>query len=102
MELETLTELVESNNLDSGRAAAAAALKEVGDVSEKFVSKNGDGYYFVKLTAREGNRVQYEFGEVMNQIRADNKIEEMITVEAGAEVEEESQPSDEKNQTSEK
>lgn len=110
MELETLTELVESNNLDSGRAAAAAALKEVGDVSEKFVSKNGDGYYFVKLTAREGNRVQYdsvwirftEFGKVMNQIRADNKVEEMITVEAGAEVEEESQPTDEKNQTTEK
>jgi hypothetical protein len=32
----------------------------------------------------------------MNQIRADNKVEEMITVEEGAEIEEESQPSDEK------
>lgn len=104
LELESLTEPVDSNNLDSGRAAAAAALKEVGDVSEKFVSKNGDGYYFVKLTAREGDRVQYdsvwirftEFDKAMNKIRADNKVEEYITVEAGAEIEEESQPSDEK------
>jgi hypothetical protein len=104
IELETLTEPVDSNNLDSGRAAAAAALKEVGDVSEKFTSKNGDGYYFVKLTAREGNRVQYdsvwirftEFDKRINQIRSDNKVEEFITVDSGAEVEEESQSSDEK------
>ena len=104
IQFETLSELVDSSNLDSGRAAAAFALKEVGDVSGKFLSKNGDGYYFVKLTAREGDRVQYdsvwirftEFGKIMNQIRADNKVEELITVEAGGEIEEESQPSDEK------
>ena len=104
IQFETLSELVDSSNLDSGRAAAAFALKEVGDVSDKFLSKNGDGYYFVKLTAREGDRVQYdsvwirftEFGKIMNQIRADNKVEELITVEAGGEIEEESQPSDEK------
>jgi len=106
MELESLTELVDYDNLDSGRAAAAFALKEVGDVSDMFISKNGDGYYFVKLTAREGDRVQYdsvwirftEFSRVVNQIRADNKIEEFITVEAGAEIEKESQPTDEKTQ----
>lgn len=104
MELESLTEPVDADNLDSGRAATAASLKEIGDVSARFVSKNGDGYYFVKLTAREGNRVQYdsvwirftEFGKKMNQLRADNKVEELITVESGAEIEKESQPSDEK------
>lgn len=104
MEFESLSELVDSDNLDSGRAAAAYALKEVGDVSSAFISKNGDGFYFVKLTAREGDRVQYdsiwvrftEFDKVMNKIRADNKVEEYITVEGGAEIEEESQPSNEK------
>ena len=104
MELESLTELVDASNLDSGRASTAFGLKEVGDVSEKFLSKNGDGYYFVKLTAREGNRVQYdsvwirftEFDKRINQIRSDNKVEEFITVDSGAEVEEESQSSDEK------
>lgn len=104
MELESLTEPVDVSNLDSGRAATAYNLKEVGDVSDKFISKNGDGYYFVKLTAREDGRVQYDsvwirftqFDKIMNQIRGDNKIEEYITVDVGGEVEEESQPSDEK------
>ncbi len=105
LSFESLTELVDANNLDSGRASTAFALKEVGDVSDKFVSKNGDGYFFVKLTAREGNRVQYdsigvrftEFNKVMSQIRSDNKVEEYITVEAGASsMEEEPQDSAEK------
>ena len=68
------------------------SLKNVGDVSERFVSKNGDGYYFVKLTAREGNSVKYdsvwvrftEFKNVIEKIRSDSKVEEFIEVEAGA------------------
>jgi hypothetical protein len=94
---ESLSEMVDSTNLDSGRAATAFGLKEVGDVSDCFVSKNGDGYYFVKLTERNENKVKYdsiwirftEFGKVMNKIREENKIEELITVEAGAELEKE-------------
>lgn len=98
VEFESLTEMVESSNLDSGRAATASMLKAVGDVSNRFVSKNGDGYYFVKLTARDGDKVQYdsiwvrftEFDKLMKQIRADNKVEELIKVEAGDENREES------------
>ena len=59
-DFETLSEMVDSTNLDSGRASKAMSLKEVGDVSEGFISKNGDGYYFVKLTAREGSKVKYD------------------------------------------
>ncbi len=94
---ETLSEMVDSSNLDSGRAAMAASLKEVSDISEPFVSKNGDGYYIVKLTAREGDKVKYdsvwirftEFDKLMQQIRSENKVEEYITVEASTGVEEE-------------
>lgn len=96
-EFESLSEMVDASNLDSGRAEMASVLKEVGDVSECFVSKNGDGYYFVKLTERKNGKVKYdsiwirftEFDKVMNKIRADNKVDEYITVEAGGEVEEE-------------
>jgi len=94
---ESLSEAVESSNLDSGRALTAYLLKDVGDVSEPFVSKNGDGYYFVKLTAREGNKVKYdsvwirftEFDKVMEQIRSENKVEEYIDVELSNAAEEE-------------
>lgn len=96
-DFETLSEMVDSTNLDSGRASKAMSLKEVGDVSEGFISKNGDGYYFVKLTAREGNKVKYdsiwvrftEFDKKMQEIRNDNKIDEYIEVEAGDESKEE-------------
>ena len=88
---ETLDEMVDVTNLDSGRAAAAMAIKEVGGVSEPFVSKNGDGYYFVKLTEREGSRVRYEsiwvrfteFDNRMQKLREEGKIDEYIKLEGG-------------------
>lgn len=94
---ESLSETVDATNLDSGRAAKAMSLKDVGDVSDVFISKNGDGYYFVKLTAREGSKVKYdsiwvrftEFDKKMQSIRNDNKIDEYIEVEAGDESKEE-------------
>ena len=83
---ESLSEMVDATNLDSGRAAMAMSLKEVGDVSPRFVSKNGNGYYFVKLTAREGSKVKYdsiwirftELDKILDGLRKDNKVEEMI------------------------
>jgi len=101
-EIESLSEMVDASNLDSGRAAKAASLANVGDVSERFVSKNGDGYYFVKLTAKDGNKVKYdsiwvrftEFDNVMNQIRNDGKIKEYITVEAAADTNKDEGPTE--------
>ncbi|MBR6961941.1 SurA N-terminal domain-containing protein [Candidatus Saccharibacteria bacterium] len=83
---ESLGEMVDATNLDSGRAAMAMSLKEVGDISPRFVSKNGNGYYFVKLTERDGSKVKYdsiwirftELDKVLEGLRADNKVEEMI------------------------
>jgi len=51
--------LVESDNLDGGRARVASGL-EVGQISEKVVSQNGDGYYIVKLTEKKEGQVAYE------------------------------------------
>ncbi len=90
---ESLSEMVDVTNLDFGRATMAMSLKEVGDVSERFVSKNGNGYYFVKLTAREGSKVKYdsiwirftELDKVLEGLRADNKVEEMIEIKEVAE-----------------
>ena len=51
--------LVDGDNLDGGRTKMARSL-EVGQLSEKFVSQNGDGYYIVKLTEKKDTQVAYE------------------------------------------
>ena len=56
---ETTNSAVGRDNLDSGRAEMAFALEKVGDISEPFVSANGDGYYIVKLTAKADYSVSY-------------------------------------------
>ena len=79
-------ENVEVSNLDSGRAAMANSLENVGDVSDYFVSRNGDGYYFVKLLTKADNRVSYEsiwvrfkwLDDEMAKIRKEGRIKEMI------------------------
>ena len=54
-----VVEDVDYANLDSGRAAAAAKLQNVGDMTDFFVSKNGDGYYLVKLLNKTDTKVSY-------------------------------------------
>ena len=81
---------VEYLNLDSGRAATAAALENVGDVSNYFVSKNGDGYYIVKLTAKTDTTVSYEsiwvrfkwLDTEMARLREEGKVTERIDLNA--------------------
>ena len=81
-----VVEGVEFLNLDSGRATVASTLEKVGDVSEYFVSKSGDGYYFVKLTGKTENKVSYAsiwvrfkwLDDEMAKLRADGKVVEKI------------------------
>ena len=76
-------------NLDGGRAKAASELEENGAVSDWFVSKNGDGYYIVKLVEKTDGKVSYEsiwirFSMLANElqkIRDDKKIEEYIKID---------------------
>ena len=80
--------VVEASNLDSGRAEVAMKLEKKGDVSERFVSKNGDGYYYVRLVTKDNNKVSYEtisirFSKIDNDVqklRDEGKISEMIEV----------------------
>lgn len=79
--------LVDSKNIDGGRATEAMKL-EPGQSSGKFVSMNGDGYYFVKLINKTDTQVNFvsirvpftEFNEKFDQLRADGLITEYITL----------------------
>lgn len=83
---ESVEGMVEVSNLDGGRAARAMELANVGDFSAPFVSRNGDGYYIVKLTAKNENSLSYEsiwvrfvdFDETMAKIREEGKVTEYI------------------------
>lgn len=85
---EETREMVDVMNLDGGRAMVADVL-EVGQWSEKFLSKNGDGYYFVKLIGKSSGQVNYvslkvpfrEFSEKVVQLREEGKIAEYIKLE---------------------
>lgn len=77
--------LVDHLNVDGGRASAAMNL-QVGEVSEPFVSTNGDGYYIIKLIAKTDSEVSYasikipftEFAARVSKVRADGKVTEYI------------------------
>ena len=58
VEYEETGRLVDNMNVDGGRANKAMTL-EVGAVSEKFLSTNGDAYYFVKLNEKTDTEVNY-------------------------------------------
>ena len=88
---------VSVSNLDSGRAAKANELEKVGDISDVFVSKNGDGYYIVKLTAKAEGKVSYasiwirfsKLADDLQKIRDEEKIKEYIKLEDLTEASEE-------------
>jgi len=74
--------------LDGGRAEAARGL-DVGVISNKIVSKNGNGYYFVKLISREGEMIEYasieipfmEFERRFSELSNNGRIREFIRIE---------------------
>ena len=79
--------LVDSKNIDGGRAAEAMKL-EPGESSGKFISMNGDGYYFVKLIKKTNTEVNFvsikvpftEFDQRFKSLRDDGKISEAIEI----------------------
>lgn len=87
IEYEETGGYVSSQNIDGGRATEAIKLNP-GEQSGKFVSTNGDGYYFVKLIAKTDTEVNFvsikvrftEFAEQFETLRADGKIVEFIEI----------------------
>ncbi|MBQ1564342.1 SurA N-terminal domain-containing protein [Candidatus Saccharibacteria bacterium] len=79
--------LVDSKNIDGGRATEAMKLEQ-GQSSGKFVSMNGDGYYFVKLIKKTDTEVDFvsikipftEFDKRFDTLSDDDKITEHITI----------------------
>lgn len=80
--------LVDNKNIDGGRSTAAQTL-EPGEVSERFISTSGDGYYYVKLISKTDAQVNYvsikipftKFDEEMKNLRDNGGITEYITIE---------------------
>ena len=79
--------LVDNKNIDGGRATEAMKL-EPGQRSERFVSMNGDGYYFVKLIKKTDAEVNFvsikipftEFTKRYSALKEENKISEYIDI----------------------
>lgn len=79
--------LVDSKNIDGGRAAEAMKL-EPGQSSGRFVSMNGDGYYFVKLINKTDSEVNFvsikvpftEFAKQFAALKEEGKIAEYIEI----------------------
>ncbi|MDO4220264.1 MAG: SurA N-terminal domain-containing protein [Candidatus Saccharibacteria bacterium] len=98
---------VEFLNLDSGRAAMASTLENVGDISNYFVSKNGDGYYIVKLTGKTETKVSYAsiwvrfkwLDSEMAKLREDGKVTEKIDLNVDEEISTEEDTEAEKEET---
>ena len=89
IEFEDTGGLVDSKNIDGGRATVAMGL-EPGQESGRFVSMNGDGYYFVKLIDKTDTQVNFvsikvpfeEFETRFKEIKNDGKIAEYIEIDA--------------------
>lgn len=79
---------VSAQNIDGGRASEAIKL-EPGGQSGKFVSINGDGYYFVKLIEKTDTEVNFvsikvpftEFQTKFEELEKDGEIDEFITID---------------------
>jgi len=80
--------LVDSLNIDGGRATEAMKL-EPGQSSGRFVSTNGDGYYYVKLIEKTDTEVNFvsikipftEFDRQMMKLRESGDVNEFISIE---------------------
>ena len=76
---------VSSQNIDGGRATEAMKLQPGGQ-SGRFISTNGDGYYFVKLIDKTETEVNFvsikvpftEFKQQFDKLREEDKIVEYI------------------------
>lgn len=79
--------MVSNQNIDGGRASEAFKL-EPDHESGRFISMNGDGYYFVKLINKTDTEVNFvsikvpftEFESRMSTLRAENKIQEFVSI----------------------
>ena len=88
IEFSATGELADVKNVDGGRSTKAYNM-EPGQISDVFVSENGDCYYIIKLLEKNDTQVNYvslsipftEFDNRLQAIRDQNRVEEFITFE---------------------
>ncbi len=79
--------LIDNKNVDGGRAGKAMSLG-VGEQSGRFLSSNGDGYYFVKTVEKTETQVSYvslyvrftEFEKRFGEVKGEGLIREYINL----------------------
>lgn len=89
VEYEETGQLVDGMNVDGGRSSRAMLL-EPGQLSERFLSSNGDGYYYIKLVEKTDTDVNYaslkigfsKFGMMVADLYADGEVEIYIDLES--------------------
>lgn len=86
-EYSTTGGLIDNKNVDGGRSGKAMSLK-AGEMSGRFLSTNGDGYYFVKTIDKNETQVSYvslyvrftEFSKRFEEVKNNNLIKEYISI----------------------
>ena len=86
IEYSATGELADVKNVDGGRSTKALSM-EPGQISDIFVSENGNSYYIIKLLEKNDTQVNYvslsipftEFENRLKFIRDDKKVEEFIS-----------------------
>ena len=86
IEYSATGELADVKNVDGGRSTKAYNM-EPGQISDVFVSENGDCYYIIKLLEKNDTQVNYvslsipftEFDNRLKVVREENRVEEFIT-----------------------
>ena len=86
IEYSATGELADVKNVDGGRSTKAYGM-EPGQISDVFVSENGDCYYIIKLLEKNDTQVNYvslsipftEFDNRLKVVREENRVEEFIT-----------------------
>lgn len=87
VEYEETGGMVDVMNVDGGRAKMAMKT-EKDKISEKFLSSNGDGYYFVKTIKKDEKQVDYasikvpfrEFERLTKELRTRGAVKEYIKI----------------------
>ena len=87
VEYATTGGLIDNKNVDGGRSAKAMSLA-AGEMSGRFLSTNGDGYYFVKTMEKNEMQVSYaslyvkftEFAKRFEDVKEAGMVREYIDV----------------------
>ena len=85
VEYSATGELADVKNVDGGRSTKAYNM-EPGQISDVFVSENGDCYYIIKLLEKNDTQVNYvslaipftEFDNRLKVVREEKRVEEFI------------------------